>query len=104
MLNRIDDYKDLVIQSEAAVRNKEATLAVVNEAHEQQVRVAKSDMEKAQLDLQTIEGSLRHHYDAPGKAQAGGRGNNSALRKPRILQEVPRTQYLPKRPICVAPN
>ena len=55
MLNRIDDYKDLVVQSEASIRNHEATLAVANVAHEQQVRVAKSDMEKAQLDLQTIE-------------------------------------------------
>jgi HlyD family secretion protein len=55
MLNRIDDYKDTVIQAEAAIRNKQATLAVTDEAHKQSVRVAKSDMEKARLDLQTLE-------------------------------------------------
>jgi len=55
MLNRIDDYKDSVIQTEASIRNKKATLAVSDEAHKQQVRAAKADMEKAKLDLQTIE-------------------------------------------------
>ena len=55
MLNRIDDYKDSVIQTEASIRNKKATLAVADEAHKQQVRVAKADMEKAKLDLQTLE-------------------------------------------------
>jgi HlyD family secretion protein len=55
MLNRIDDYKDSVIQTEASIRNKKATLAVTDEAHKQQVRAAKADMEKAKLDLQTIE-------------------------------------------------
>jgi multidrug efflux pump subunit AcrA (membrane-fusion protein) len=55
MLNRIDDYKDSVIQAEATIKNKQATLAVALEAHNQQVRVAKADMEKAKLDLQTLE-------------------------------------------------
>jgi len=55
MLNRIDDYKDSVIQTEASIRNKKATLAVADEAHKQQVKVAKADMEKAKLDLQTLE-------------------------------------------------
>ncbi len=55
MLNRVDDYKDSVVQAEASIRNKQATLAVTDEAHKQSVRVAKSDMEKAKLDLQTLE-------------------------------------------------
>jgi HlyD family secretion protein len=55
MLNRIDDYKDSVIQAEATIRNKKASLALADEAHQQQVRVAKADMEKAKLDLQTLE-------------------------------------------------
>ena len=54
MLNRIDDYKDAVIQAEAGIRNKQASLAVADEAHRQSVRVAKADMEKAKLDLQTL--------------------------------------------------
>ena len=55
MLNRIDDYKDSVVQTEASIRNQQATLAVADEAHKQQVRMAKADMEKAKLDLQTLE-------------------------------------------------
>src|SRR5205085_5088021 len=55
MLNRIDDYKDSVIQAEASIKNKQANLAVAREAHEQQLRVAKADMEKAKLDMQTLE-------------------------------------------------
>jgi len=55
MLNRIDDYKDSVVQAEASIRNKKANLAVADEAHKQQVRVAKADMDKAKLDLQTLE-------------------------------------------------
>ena len=55
MLNRIDDYKDSVIQAEASIKNKKANLAVALEAHAQQVRAAKADMEKAKLDLQTLE-------------------------------------------------
>jgi HlyD family secretion protein len=54
MLNRIDDYKDAVVQAEASIRNQSATLAVTDEAHKQSVRVAKSDMDKAKLDLQTL--------------------------------------------------
>jgi HlyD family secretion protein len=55
MLNRIDDYKDSVIQAEASIKNKTANLAVAREAHNQQLRVSKADMDKAKLDLQTLE-------------------------------------------------
>src|SRR5258707_15540638 len=55
MLNRLEDYKDSVIQAEANVKQKKANLAVSREAHDQQVKVAKADMEKAKLDLQTLE-------------------------------------------------
>jgi len=55
MLNRIDDYKDSVVQAEANIKNKKATLAVAREAHNQQLRVAKADVEKAKLDMQTLE-------------------------------------------------
>ena len=67
MLNRIDDYKDSVIQTEASIKNKQANLAVAREAHSQQVRVTKADMHKAKLDLQTVEVVLfflRHLHDA----------------------------------------
>jgi multidrug resistance efflux pump len=55
MLNRIEDYKDAVVQSELNIKNRKATLAVNDEAHKQQVASAKAAMDKAQLDLKTIE-------------------------------------------------
>jgi HlyD family secretion protein len=55
MLNRIDDYKDSVVQAEASIKNKKANLAVAYEAHQQQIRVAKADRDKAKIDLQTLE-------------------------------------------------
>ena len=84
MLNRIDDYKDTVIQSEAAIRNKEAGLAVANQAHAQQVRIAKSDMEKAQLDLQTIE--VVSDIDAEKLKLAA---EETTAHYKQILEEVP---------------
>jgi multidrug resistance efflux pump len=54
MLNRIDDYEDAVKQAELNIQNSKARLTVSREAHQQSVRAAKSDMEKAQLDLETI--------------------------------------------------
>jgi len=55
MLNRLDDYKDSVIQAEAGIKNKKANLDVAREAHDQQLRIAKADRDKAKLDLQTME-------------------------------------------------
>ena len=50
---RLDDYKDSVIQQENMVKKMMANLASVKEAHDQQVRSAKADWDKAILDLQT---------------------------------------------------
>lgn len=55
MLLRLDDYKDSVTQLQANVKKLKADLAVAKEAHEQQVRSAKADLDKAELDLKTIE-------------------------------------------------
>jgi HlyD family secretion protein len=54
-LNRLDDFKAGVAQLEAGVAKLKADLAVAKEAHQQLVRVAKADLEKARLDLKTIE-------------------------------------------------
>ncbi|MEO7650746.1 MAG: HlyD family efflux transporter periplasmic adaptor subunit [Bryobacteraceae bacterium] len=54
-LNRIDDYKSSLVQAEANIKRRVADLAVSLEAHRQSIRVAKSEMEKAQLDLKTVE-------------------------------------------------
>jgi HlyD family secretion protein len=55
MLLRLDDYKDAVTQLEANVKKLKADLAVAKEAHNQQVRSAKADMDKAEWDLKTVE-------------------------------------------------
>jgi HlyD family secretion protein len=84
MLNRIDDYKDSVIQTEASIRNKKATLAVADEAHKQQVKVAKADMEKAKLDLQTLE--VVSDIDAEKLKLAA---EETAAHYQQLLKEVP---------------
>ncbi|HXK05130.1 MAG TPA: HlyD family efflux transporter periplasmic adaptor subunit [Verrucomicrobiae bacterium] len=61
-LQRLDDYKDSAIQLENTVRKMVANLAAVKEAHDQTVRTAKSDFEKAKLDLQTAD--IRSAIDA----------------------------------------
>ena len=52
-IQRLDDYKDSAIQQENTVKKMLANLAAVKEAHNQSVRTAKSDWDKAVLDLKT---------------------------------------------------
>jgi HlyD family secretion protein len=61
-LQRLDDYKDTAIQQENMVKKMLANLAAVKEAHNQQVRSAKADWDKAVLDLKTAE--VRSAIDA----------------------------------------
>ena len=53
-LQRLDDYKDSLIQTDNQVKRMMASLAATKEQHDQQVRRAKADWDKANLDLQTI--------------------------------------------------
>lgn len=55
MLRRIDDYQASVNQAQADIRQLKADLAVTKEAHDQSIRVAKADLDKARLDLKTLE-------------------------------------------------
>ena len=55
MLLRLDDYRSSLVQHEANIKKLEANLAVNKEAHEQQIRVARANVDKAHLDLKTIE-------------------------------------------------
>ena len=59
---RYDDYKDSVIQFENSVKKLIANLAATKEAHDQTVRSAKADWDKAVLDLQTA--PIRSQIDA----------------------------------------
>jgi len=61
-LQRLDDYKDTVIQMENYIKKLVANLAATKEAHDQTVRSAKADWDKAVLDLQTA--PIRSQIDA----------------------------------------
>jgi HlyD family secretion protein len=52
-LQRLDDYKDTVIQLENSIKKMMANLAATKEAHDQSVRSAKADWDRAVLDLKT---------------------------------------------------
>ena len=61
-LQRLDDYKDSAVQQENTVKKMLANLASVKEAHNQSVRAAKANWEKAVLDLKTAD--VRSAIDA----------------------------------------
>jgi HlyD family secretion protein len=61
-LQRLDDYKDTAIQEENNIRKMMANLAAFKESHDQQVRTAKADWDKAVLDLKTAD--VRSQIDA----------------------------------------
>ena len=61
-LQRLDDYKDSAVQQENTVKKMLANLAAVKEAHDQSVRAAKANWEKAVLDLKTAD--VRSAIDA----------------------------------------
>jgi multidrug efflux pump subunit AcrA (membrane-fusion protein) len=61
-LQRLDDYKDSAVQQENMVKKMLANLAAVKEAHDQSVRSAKADWDKAVLDLKTAD--VRSAIDA----------------------------------------
>jgi HlyD family secretion protein len=53
MMNRLDDYRAAVTQTEASVTKLKAEMAVARKAHDQSVSGAKADFEKAKLDVKT---------------------------------------------------
>ncbi|MBZ5617947.1 MAG: HlyD family efflux transporter periplasmic adaptor subunit [Acidobacteriia bacterium] len=61
-LQRLDDYKDSVVQLENSIKKMTANLAATKEAHDQTVRSSKADWDKALLDLQTAD--VRSKIDA----------------------------------------
>lgn len=54
MLTLLDDYKVQVSQAEASMRSIQAQLEVIQDAHQQSIRTAKAELDKARLDLKTI--------------------------------------------------
>ena len=61
-IQRLDDYKDSVVQLENSIKKMIANLAAAKEAHDQTERSAKADWEKAKLDLKTAD--IRSAIDA----------------------------------------
>jgi HlyD family secretion protein len=61
-IQRLDDYKDSVVQLENSIKKMIANLAATKEAHDQTERSAKADWEKAILDLKTAD--IRSAIDA----------------------------------------
>jgi HlyD family secretion protein len=61
-LQRLDDYQDSVVQLKNSIRKLVANLAAGQEQHEQKVRTAHADWQKALLDLKTI--PIRTRIDA----------------------------------------
>lgn len=61
-LQREDDYKDYVVQTENSIKKMVANLAATKEAHDQTVRSSKADWDKAVLDLKTAD--IRSAIDA----------------------------------------
>lgn len=51
-LQRLDDYKDTVIQTDNNIKKMIASLAATKEAHDQTVRASKAAWDQANLDLQ----------------------------------------------------
>jgi HlyD family secretion protein len=54
MLVRLDDYEAQVSQAKASLESVDAQLALTRETHDQSIRVAKADLDKARLDVKTI--------------------------------------------------
>ena len=54
MLNRVDDYRAVVTQTEADLKKQKSELDAVRKAHEQAVQAARIALDKARLELQKI--------------------------------------------------
>jgi HlyD family secretion protein len=61
-VQRLDDYSDSVVQLKASIRKMIANLAATKETHDQKVRTARAERDKALLDLKT--GPIRNAIDA----------------------------------------
>ena len=91
---RVDDYKDSVVQTEANLNRLKANLAFFKEAMAQQVRSAKAEWDKAKLDLQTA--PIRSRIDAEKYQIAVDEAKEAydELRKQADLQEVSQTAQI----------
>ncbi|MBM3728778.1 MAG: HlyD family efflux transporter periplasmic adaptor subunit [Acidobacteria bacterium] len=54
MLNRLDDYRASVAQTEASLKKFRSEIAIYREMHAQAIRTSEAELEKAKLDLKTL--------------------------------------------------
>jgi HlyD family secretion protein len=54
MLNRVEDYRAVVVQTEAGLKKQKAGLELSRKAHEQVVQAVKAAFDKARLELQKM--------------------------------------------------
>ena len=94
---RLDDYKDSVVQLDASINQLKAYLAASKEALAQQVRSTKADWDKAVLDLQTA--PIRSAIDAEKYQIAADQAKEAyqELVKQAELQEVSQTAQIKAR-------
>ena len=91
---RLDDYRDSVLQMEANLNRLKANLAYSKESLAQQVRSAKANWDKAKLDLQTA--PIRSQIDAEKYQIAVDEAKEAydELVKQAQLQEVSQTSQI----------
>jgi len=91
---RLDDYKDSVVQMDANLNRLKANLAASKESLAQQVRSAKADWDKAKLDLETA--PIRAAIDAEKYQIAADEAKESydELVKQADLQVVSQTSQI----------
>lgn len=84
MLQRVDDYKAGVDQQELNMQKMVSDLDVTRKAHEQSIRIAKGEVEKAKLDLKTV--PVRSAIDSERYKLAL---EEAEARYQQLLKEVP---------------
>jgi len=91
---RLDDYRDSVVQMDANLNRLRANLAYSKESLAQQVRSAKADWDKAKLDLETA--PIRAAIDAEKYkiAMEEAKSTYDELVKQANLQEVSQTAQI----------
>ncbi len=105
MQNRIDDYQSGVAQTEASFKKMKEELEVGRKAHDQTIATAKSELDKARLELKTIpvlsaiqaertrlavEEAEARHQQLVAEAQLVDAGMNAQVRNAEIELEQAR--------------
>jgi multidrug resistance efflux pump len=89
MINRLDDFRAALVQTEASLKRLNAELEVSRKAHEQTIQLAKAELDKARLDMQTT--PVRSLIDAEKLKLAV---QEAEARYKQLLTEVPNVRVV----------